>query len=423
MNRRKFLTAAGKVGLLLPVLPVTSLIGCSYKGKDTLLSPGFNHPSDTGVNEFLISAPTTPVPYVIYPGETGRSVVDLLAQGDSTITIQKTIDGLMVDHISGLANGTSGHYWEFYVNDQIVEGRHAGNYITHDGEQVEWRYLRYLPNLSPEATPKIAGTLAGCGSGGLVRMSISSPTNLLLQGQKVTIVGKVTDSSGRPLKNELLGVNDGLTRWCTQTRTDNEGSIKYNATVNAQGTAVVEFLVRNYRHPFIFQTATKSGKMPRVNPLNISALAIQNKSSRDLKAITSVDNNGIQYIQRIPKNRTLIVLQTIRDQAMKRVTVFGGGTFSVGLVAGGEVSVTVDNRGVGTISGAAGVLLLRGQVYATTAGALGACWAPGGDLGVTPISLSGEVALCGGTDGISLGANGSAFGVTGGFSIQLLEWR
>lgn len=46
------------------------------------------------------------------------------------------------------------------------------------------------------------------------------------------------------------------------------------------------------------------------------------------------------------------------------------------------------------------------------------CWSA--VLGITPVSLSGEIALCGGTDGISLGASGSAGGATGGFLFNCL---
>lgn len=251
------------------------------------------------------------------------------------------------------------------------------------------------------------------------KVTVAAPVGILTQGTKITITGKVTDQKGKPAANETLGVNDGLTLWCSQTKTDAAGAFKYPATVNAKGAAVVEFIVRGNRFPFIFQVAANN----KTRALAVSSIVINNTSQRDLRVITTAAN-GTKYTQRVPKKQKVTILKTIADQAAKRVTVSGGVSAAVGAgVAGGEVSATVDNQGVGTVSVAGGVaVLLRFQVYATTKKDLGLCWAPGGDLGVTPVSLSGEIALCGGTDGISVGLAGEAGGATGGVSVQIVDW-
>ena len=289
-----------------------------------------------------------------------------------------------------------------------------------------WKYkLNYEVKSTDDSSdassiPLVVDAIPLASDASSFRVSISGPTNLLLQGQTVTITGKVTDSSGKPLKNEILGVNDGLTLLCSQTTTDSNGRINYTATVNAAGTAVVEFVVRDYRYPFVFQAAKKSGNELLTNPLYLTAFTIQNKSSQDIKATTTVDN-GTQYTHKVSQKRTTTILKTATNQAMKRVTVFKGETFSVGLGAlGGNTSVTVNSSGVGTISFTGGTgIVYRGKVYATTESAVGACWAPGGDLGTTPVSLSGGVALCAGTDGVSVSVIGSSGGSTVGFKIQI----
>lgn len=249
------------------------------------------------------------------------------------------------------------------------------------------------------------------------RVTITGPTKILSPGQKVTIVGSVVDQKRKPVANEILGVNDGLTLWSSTTKTDAKGAIKYPATVNAKGAAVVEFIVRGTRFPFVFQVATKS----KAKSLAISAFVVNNTSVKDLR-VTTTTAEGRTYTHRVPKKKKVTILKTLANEAAKRVTTSGGVSGSIGAGAGGEVSVTLDNKGVVTTSFAGGAALLRFQVYGTTKDDLGACWAPGGNFGVTPVSLSGEVALCAGTDGISLGAAGEAGGVTSGVSVQIVEW-
>jgi len=303
------------------------------------------------------------------------------------------------------------------LNKIVDKGEYYYNFRNKWYSSATWNYkLNYEVKLS---VPLVADTKPLSSDASSFKVSISGPTALLIQGQTVTITGKVTDSSGKPLKNEVLGVDDGLTLLCSQTTTDSNGRINYTATVNAAGTAVVEFLVRDYRYPFVFQAAKKSGNELLANPLYLSACTIQNKSSQDIKVTTTIDN-GTQYTHKVSKGRTTPILK-LTNKAMKRVTVFKGETFSVDLGAlSGNASVTVNSSGVGTVSFTGGTgVVYRGKVYATTESVVGVCWAPGGDFGTTPVSLSGEVALCVGTDGVSVRVSGSSGGSTTGFKIQI----
>jgi hypothetical protein len=250
-------------------------------------------------------------------------------------------------------------------------------------------------------------------------VNITGPSEILVSGESTTITGIVTDKNGNVVSNEQIGVEDGLGWRSSLTKTDDNGNINYETDILAQGAGIVVFIIRGERYPFIFQsTSKKSGNTYYTNNLNLSALSINNTSSSDF-SVQTTSYNGITYNQTLEKNNSLTIIKSIQNSLLKRVTVFGGASFSVGFVVGGQTSVTVDNNGVGTVSIGGGVALYRGQVYATSNKDLGACWAPGGNLGVTPISLDGEVTLCAGTDGINLGLSGEAGGITGGFQIKL----
>jgi hypothetical protein len=249
------------------------------------------------------------------------------------------------------------------------------------------------------------------------RVSVFGPTSLLVQGQRITITGQVLNSNGVPYANQMVGVTDGVGRMCAQTRTNNLGNFNYQTTVQSADASIVWFVVNGNIYPFGFQSVTDLYTR-RTNSLNITALAFRNASPSNVLSTTTVDSNGRQYIHHINRNALVTTIRTLQSHVV--VTWYGGGSFNVGAgLGGGSISVTLDNNRVATTTYTAGGLVaLRGSVYITQ-GNLGACWAPGGDLGTTPISLSGEVDLCYGTDGPSLGASGSLGGLTGGFSVRL----
>jgi hypothetical protein len=253
-------------------------------------------------------------------------------------------------------------------------------------------------------------------------VSLSAPTSILIYGNSITIGGTVKDNKGKYYANQSIGVEDGIGLMCRVLKTDKNGKFSYSTKVMSQGVAIVEILIGKDRYPYMFQCAAKrSGSNYQVTGLSLNALAFKNTSTKNYSVKTST--NYKTYNQILYKNTTLTALKAPKTSKAKRVTAIVGTQFTVGAGAGGaNIAVTVDSNGVGTTSVSAGSLLLRGQVYSTTAGAAGACWAPGYDLGTGPIALSQEVTLCLGTDGVSISSSLSTGPVVGGYSIQLVSF-
>lgn len=264
--------------------------------------------------------------------------------------------------------------------------------------------------LAPSASEHmlVAATL-----GGPHQLSITGPQSLLRYGQSITITGTIKDSRGRALANTVIGVSDGLRLFSRTTKTDANGKIAYATKVKAKGVAVVEFVIDGYRYPFAFQS--RNSQSPKyASSVLFSSIAIKNATTRTLTARVR-DSKGKTYQYSIPKNTTKSVV-TVKKSAPKRVTAFAGVTTSATV---GQASLTVNTNGVATATIAAGQALIRGSVYATSAGDVGSCWAPGTQAGIGPVEISGEVAVCAGTDGVSIGAGGSLSGATAGFSVEV----
>lgn len=249
--------------------------------------------------------------------------------------------------------------------------------------------------------------------GGPHQLSITGPTSLLRFGDSVTITGTLKDSRGKLLTNTAIGVSDGLGMRSSTTRTDKNGKIGYATVVYAKGAALVEFVVAGYRYPFVFQS--RSSKSPYyASSALFSQIAVRNATKRTVTARVR-DSRGNTYQCSIPRNTTKTVV-TVNKSAPKRVTRFAGVTISATLA---QASATVDTNGVSTITITGGQLLLRGSIYATTARDIAACWSPGAQAGVGLAQISGEVALCVGTDGLNISAGTSFRGATAGFNVDV----
>ena len=81
-----------------------------------------------------------PAEYLItYDGEAGRSVLDMLAENASGVETSGYGDELLVISINGIANGTDGRYWFYYVNEE--PGRISANrYETTADDRIEWLF-------------------------------------------------------------------------------------------------------------------------------------------------------------------------------------------------------------------------------------------------------------------------------------------
>lgn len=73
---------------------------------------------------------------VTYDGMDGRSALELLAVFHKVDTKQTSF-GPMIMGIDGVQPDSS-HYWAFYVNGKLAD-RGADQYITHNGDKIEWK--------------------------------------------------------------------------------------------------------------------------------------------------------------------------------------------------------------------------------------------------------------------------------------------
>lgn len=250
-------------------------------------------------------------------------------------------------------------------------------------------------------------------------ISITGPTAVLIKGNSTEITGVIKDSNGKVVANQTIGLEDGLRQYCTTTKTDKYGNIRYSTKVNVSGVAVVTFIVNNQRYSFIFQTAyKKSGSTYYSTGVNFNTLKLKNTTGKDLLLKTKIDN-GPSYSQKLVKNSTQAVITSPKNKKNKRVTTLGGANYVVGVAS---ASITVDSNGVAQTSVTAGELLLRGSVYTTSSSDWGACWAPGGSYGVAPYAVEFEATLCLGTDGINVGGSLGAGNVIGGVNFNVYNW-
>jgi hypothetical protein len=251
--------------------------------------------------------------------------------------------------------------------------------------------------------------LANALVGGPHQLSITGPTSLLRFGESVTITGTLKDSRGKLLVNTVIGVSDGLGMRSSTTKTDKNGKIGYATIVSAKGAALVEFVVAGYRYPFVFQSRNSKSPYYASSAL-FSHVAVRNATKKTVTARVR-DARGNIYQCSILKNTTQTVV-TVKSSAPKRVTRYAGVTISAGIA---QASATVDTNGIATITVTGGQLLLRGSIYGTTARDVGGCLSPGVDAAL----ISGEVALCVGTDGVNISAGGSFLGATAGFNVDV----
>jgi hypothetical protein len=75
---------------------------------------------------------------VNYRGEEGKNALELL-QAHATVITKDSSYGPYVDSINGVAGGTDGKYWAFYVHGELAQVG-AGAYTTKNGDNFEWKF-------------------------------------------------------------------------------------------------------------------------------------------------------------------------------------------------------------------------------------------------------------------------------------------
>ncbi len=77
--------------------------------------------------------------HITYSGEAGRTVLELLQENTSSVETSGYGDEFLVVSINGVANGTEGRFWFYYVNEQPGQ-KAASEYETAAGDRIEWLF-------------------------------------------------------------------------------------------------------------------------------------------------------------------------------------------------------------------------------------------------------------------------------------------
>lgn len=67
-----------------------------------------------------------------------QTVLDQL-QTKANVSVKDSSYGPYVDSINGIAGGTDGKYWSYYVDGQLAQIG-AGEYVTKGGEKIQWKF-------------------------------------------------------------------------------------------------------------------------------------------------------------------------------------------------------------------------------------------------------------------------------------------
>jgi hypothetical protein len=95
---------------------------------------------DFGPPELESARNSVPAEYhITYSGAAGRTVLELLEENASSVETSGYGDEFLVVSINGIANGTEGRFWFYYVNDQPGQLA-ASDHETSAGDRIEWLF-------------------------------------------------------------------------------------------------------------------------------------------------------------------------------------------------------------------------------------------------------------------------------------------
>jgi len=95
---------------------------------------------DFGPPELESARDGVPTEYhITFSGAEGRTVLELLEENASSVETSGYGDEFLVVSINGIANGTEGRFWFYYVNEQPGQIA-ASEYETSAGDRIEWLF-------------------------------------------------------------------------------------------------------------------------------------------------------------------------------------------------------------------------------------------------------------------------------------------
>jgi hypothetical protein len=77
------------------------------------------------------------VPELTYPGEAGRTALELLLEADPSATVEGEGENAFVTGIGGVQAGES-EFWALYVDGEPAQVG-AGSLVTEDGQEITWK--------------------------------------------------------------------------------------------------------------------------------------------------------------------------------------------------------------------------------------------------------------------------------------------
>lgn len=125
--------AAIAVGFLAIVLIVVVALIVANQSRPSTTTTQSTTPAAT--------PPTQSADVITYTATTNGSALDQLKAINDTVIVKQTDMGSYVDSINGLAGGTDGKYWSFYVDGEMAQVG-AGEFMPKGGEKIVWKFQK-----------------------------------------------------------------------------------------------------------------------------------------------------------------------------------------------------------------------------------------------------------------------------------------
>ncbi len=338
--------------------------------------------------------------------------------------------------LSVTATGTPPFTYQWYRLDAnqwvAIGGGNAAQYTT-DPLQSTTIYRVQVNNTCGSIYSRMATVVVNPPRQYYIEFERTSVNGFVAVGTYVTISGTLRNADGSAVPNYQLGVVDGFAQISTYGPTsDSTGRFSYTTTAKVGGLSELAFILPDSTKQAIYSNVSDSSTAFANNRdvMGFESLALRNNTQQPIEVvmeIAPVTGVNLTVSGVIQPGQTLPLFQT---ESKNEHFPWTGGTyvgtskgFSVG-AASVDVTTVENSQGVISVESSitAGALLARGKIYVTNDGDFGGCWAPGPDLGVGPVHVDLEGALCLGSDGITVGGGFSALGVVAGISWTIKPW-
>lgn len=247
-----------------------------------------------------------------------------------------------------------------------------------------------------------------------------SLVKFLVKGDNLTIQGTLKDAKGIGIPNYTFLVEDGLLRISKPygAITNINGSFSYLTSANFAGVSEVAFILPNGKKQFIYVNVSEEANQ-FVSPLvGLRKFSIINDEQQDRKVTIELGESQREITLKPGESTDAIYTEYKTNPfPLKYNESTGVSINDPTAITGLGLSITQNSEGIIKTSLSAGQGLLRGKIYVNSEWDIGVCYAPGFSNGV----FSGEVALCAGSDGVSVNLGVTHQFVATSFSIKIWD--